>query len=407
MEAPVYVLQPARVAVLLAWLGGCGAFAQPRASVLPPLAVATEETPRALAVAQAEEETTAAIVLVTIDGARWQEIFEGVDAQLARRAGLAPADVVAAPVLLPNIHALIARGTAVGAPGHGEPVSASGPTFISLPGYMELFAGRKTSCVTNGCPRVRGRTLADEVRDAPAVEAEDVAVIASWATYARAATSSPARITVSAGRHGGETRDALRVDAVASALLDRAENAAPAPGDEDYRPDRFTSELALRYLTARRPRLLAVGLGDTDEHAHAGDYRSYLAALRAADAFVGDLTATLARLGAHGRATTIVVTADHGRSADFVNHGRDPESARVFLIAGGGAVPARGPVDASASHHLADVAPTLRSLLALPDVPGGGAPIRELLPTGAGDLGAREAHAFVHAEAGGPVDPAR
>ena len=37
------------------------------------------------------------------------------------------------------------------------------------------------------------------------------------------------------------------------------------------------------------------------------------------------------------------VTTDHGRSADFVNHGRSaPESSRVLLMAFGGAVPVRG-----------------------------------------------------------------
>ena len=71
--------------------------------------------------------------------------------------------------------------------------------------------------------------------------------------------------------------------------------AGAGPGWLDYRRDRYTAALALEYLVATRPRLLFVGLGDTDEYAHRDDYPRYLDSLRAADQFVGELMTTLAR----------------------------------------------------------------------------------------------------------------
>jgi hypothetical protein len=77
-----------------------------------------------------------------------------------------------------------------------------------------------------------------------------------------------------------------------------------------------------------------------------------------------------------------VVTADHGRATDFASHDA-PESERVWLLAAGGAVPARGLVAAAEPRRLADVAPTLRALLAVPDARAddAGSAIPELLPT--------------------------
>src|SRR5689334_15013860 len=64
------------------------------------------------------------VVLVTVDGARWQDIF--------------PADPsLSAP--LPNLRRFFfEQGVALGGLGDA-PVLASGPNFVSLPGYRELL----------------------------------------------------------------------------------------------------------------------------------------------------------------------------------------------------------------------------------------------------------------------------
>src|SRR5262249_44991695 len=99
-----------------------------------------------------------------------------------------------------------------------------------------------------------------------------------------------------------------------------------------------------------------------------------------------ELFADLATMGDYGAQTTVFLTADHGRSNGFVGHGGDaPESARIFLLAAGGSVPARGLVSARRTRHLADITPTVRGLLGLAaDVgPGAGTPLSEIV----GDCG--------------------
>ena len=300
---------------------------------------------------------TANLILVAVDGVRWQDVF-GDAAEL------------------PNLRRLMARGVAIGAPDHGSPMFASGPEFISLPGYQELLGGRPTECTSNHCRAIDHPTLLDDAADF------EPAAISSWERIERATAVDNSRIVLSAGRHHGETRDRLRVDDCASALLDEAARAPARPGRVDYRADRYTSLLALEYVVKRRPRALFIGLGDTDEYGHAHDRAAYLRALSEVDGFIGALFTALDSLGDYGAETTVMITTDHGWSDDLDDHGGfAPESGRVFLLAAGGSIPARGLVDARTRHHLADVAPTARALLQLPPDrdPRAGRPIAELL----------------------------
>jgi hypothetical protein len=325
-------------------------------------------------------DSTTPVILVVLDGVRWQEVFGGIDPRLAATHRAGP--VVGARSLLPSLYAALdARGAAVGAPGYGV-IAASGPNFVSLPGYTEIFGGRPPDgCQDNECAGASGPTIVDAVRDRAGSDS-DVAVIASWAPIARAATRMPSRIVLSAGRQDVAGAHFLVDDTSTREVLDEGAHADPRPGHDGFRPDRYTAELALRYLESRRPAFLFVGLGEPDEYAHADDYRGYLASLRAADDFFGRLFAVLDRMGDRGRRSLVLVTADHGRAHDYRDHGAGlPESARVWLLALGGPVHARGFVQGPAARRLADVAPTIRQVVGLPfdDFAGAGTPMLELL----------------------------
>jgi predicted AlkP superfamily pyrophosphatase or phosphodiesterase len=304
------------------------------------------------------------VIIVTVDGVRAKDVLgDG-----ARQR-------------LPNLWRLIDRGVALGAPGYGAPMVASGPHFVSLPGYREILTGRRgNGCSDNECAQLAEPSLLDDARVALGLRADDVALVASWPVLQRAATSDPTAVTMSVGRHGGPTRARVAVDDAAKALLARGEATPSFPGDDDYRPDAITAPLALEYLRARKPHLFVVSLGDTDEWAHRGQVADYFAALAAVDDFLGALANEVAALDADGGRTLVVVTADHGRAANFRDHGRQPESQPVWLVAAGGPIGARGLVAAAGQRRLCDIAPTLRLWLGLDAdaSPRAGVPIPEL-----------------------------
>lgn len=293
------------------------------------------------------------VVVVTLDGVRWHEVFEGVDPRLAASHGLAASEVVSARALTPNLHRIVeTHGAALGAPGHGAIISASGPNFVSLPGYAELLSGRRaTRCRDNQCTGSGARTLLDEFTGSAGSGASQVALFTSWPDIARVAS-------------------------------ERGAVAEPLPRSASFRSDAVTADLAIAHLKAHPPRFLFLGLGEPDEFGHQNDYAGYLNALRRADARIAEVDRELTRLAAHGTRTALFVTADHGRADNFVEHGsKFPESARVWLIAAGSALSASGFVEAPTQRRLADLAPTVREIAGLPrDLdPEAGMPLRELL----------------------------
>jgi hypothetical protein len=250
-------------------------------------------------------------------------------------------------------------------------VRTAGGSNVSLPGYLEIFTGHPSRCLDNSCSQVDVSVLDEASRGG----VSGVASIGSWEALSKAVSGGNTGVFVSVGRHWPD--DVPATEHLGELVL--AGNAADAyPGHAEYRPDSATAAIALEYLRVAKPALLHIGLGDTDEYGHRGDYASYLDALRRADSLVGAVADVLEAMGADGEKTTVIVTPDHGRNADFNDHGAfHPESARTFLIAFGSRLVPRGVGCPARDITLADVAPTIRVLMGLPRdaTAGGGAPI--------------------------------
>jgi hypothetical protein len=230
------------------------------------------------------------VVLITIDGTRYQEVFQGTDPKLYHNgAPIPPRDLV------PNLYGyFVDQGVAI---GKLTPMTASGPNFISLPGYLEITRGHpSTDCQRNDCDPVIDRSILQLY--------PQTAVIASWVGIHR---------TLPANYSG------------------YADIGTPY-----YRWDVDTERAVWNYLSNHQPNFLWVSLGDTDKLAHANNYPGYIGALHQADAFIGELIR-------HSDPNTIfIVTCDHGRNKDFQNHGKTPAAQRVWLMLYGQGIPHRG-----------------------------------------------------------------
>jgi hypothetical protein len=98
--------------------------------------------------------------------------------------------------------------------------------------------------------------------------------------------------------------------------------------------DAVTMQGALHYLTTRKPQVLYVLLGDTDEWAHERRYDLYLDAARRSDRFLQTLWETVQALPAYRNRTALLVATDHGRGSgnDWPEHGRKvPEAERIWM----------------------------------------------------------------------------
>lgn len=309
------------------------------------------------------------VAIVAIDGVRYQEVFGGAD---PKRVGKAERARLPRGPLMPKLTALLeTRGAILGAPGLGPAPRASGPNYVSLPGYSEMLSGRGPSdCEDNECSGARAATLLDQA--ARGFPAGEVAVFSSWPSIARVAAKDADKLVMSCGRTGGRQLSLLKRSRASREWLERGRRASPKPSFGEFRPDRYTAGLALSYLQEHKPSLMFMSLGETDEYAHQNKYREYLGAMSFADEVIGRLWSVLEKFEAQGHRVTLLVTTDHGREAEFVQHGRQfPDSGRVWIAAVGSTIGARGYVVSRREHRLAELVPTVQDLLGLPArVPG-------------------------------------
>ncbi len=302
----------------------------------------------------AETPRDGRVVLITIDGARWQDVFQGSDPGFSGAPSIPPEQI------MPRAHALVAtRGVALGAPIDGcATVHTAGASNMSLPGYTEIFTGHASHCLDNACSQVAETVLDEAARDGQV----SVASIGSWETLSRAVSNGTTGVAVGVGRDWS-----LPVSGHLADLVDAGRKADPYPGIDLYRPDAATAAIALEYFRLNKPALFHIGLGDTDEYGHRSNYGAYLTALSQADSLIGAVADILDTMGEDGAKTTVIVTPDHGRNSDFRDHGVfRPESGRTFILAFGGRVAVQGIACPSRDYTLADIAPTIRVLMGLP-----------------------------------------
>jgi hypothetical protein len=274
------------------------------------------------------------IVLVTIDGVRWQDIFNGTDRHMLGRK-------IQPESLLPNLYTnFVYNGTVI---GKDSLFVASGPAHISLPGYLEIMRGHPShDCTANDCEPKLTTTVVDMF--------DNAAVFTSWDVIRKAVSNNKDKYVVNCGRdYRSEGWKKL-------GLVDNT--TFPTAWSPEYRPDLETQKAVREYLKANgTPQFLWVALGDTDEWAHAGHYPEYILSLEVADQFVGEL------IKLYDSDTTFIVTADHGRSNNWTSHGWDAESARDWIMMTGKDVPNQGFVKLNQTKSLSNIFPTIQSLV--------------------------------------------
>lgn len=79
-----------------------------------------------------------------------------------------------------------------------------------------------------------------------------------------------------------------------------------------------------RHDRVKKPRVLHISFGETDDWAHEGRYNQVLASARRTDGFIETLWDVLQSLPEYAGKTSLVLTTDHGRGdtqVEWNNHG--------------------------------------------------------------------------------------
>lgn len=286
----------------------------------------------------AEDGPSANVILVVLDGIRWQDFFDTEEAM--RRADEAPPFGTFWRDIAP-------RGAVFGDRSRDSVVrmtlTGSLAWRMSLPSYQSMLAGYAYPCDDNDCGPIGVETFPEALRRRLALRREEVAVVASWLGIAQA-VRDPASIHVDAGR---------------------------PPGDPvlEPRPDLETFERAIAHLRAEQPRFLMIVLDEADNRAHEGDRLRYLETMAIYDALLVRLFEALDEMPPTYRDhTTVLLTTDHGRGSEPLGwqyHAVIWAARDVFLSAVGPHTSAIGNARASRDLKHADIRPTIELLLGL------------------------------------------
>ena len=321
------------------------------------------------------------IIVVTLDGFRWQEVFGGMDSTIAVqkrfhrgdsaylfRTYWSPDPAVRRRTLLPFLWTTVEQeGQLHGNRQRGSVVGMANPYWFSYPGYHEIFTGYPDTAVnSNSYPHNPHVTVLEFLHKQPGFQGR-VAAFGAWEAFSRILNAPRAGFPVVAGFDdcGGTSPTGKEV------LINTMRRDSYRPWGNDECFDLFTYYAAREHLTTRRPRVLYIGLGETDEWAHAEQYRAYLDAAHQADRWLRELWDFIQGDPEYRNRTTLFVAVDHGRGdrrkEQWTGHGQSvPDAHEIWFAIIGPGIAARGEVAGGPPATASQFAQTIASLLGHP-----------------------------------------
>jgi bisphosphoglycerate-independent phosphoglycerate mutase (AlkP superfamily) len=136
-------------------------------------------------------------------------------------------------------------------------------------------------------------------------------------------------------------------------------------------------------MTNRKPRVLYIAYGETDEWAHAGQYRSYLDAAKQTDAWIKQIWEYIQSDPFYKNKTTLLITTDHGRGDlvkdEWTSHNNKVAgSDEIWFAAIGSQIPAIGELRTGVQLYQKQFAATIGKLVGYNFNPGH--PVAEPIP---------------------------
>jgi hypothetical protein len=336
---------------------------------LPALAV--------IGLAARQQPPAANVLIVTLDGMRWQEVFGGLSSDLLTKEAGGVSDAAAVEQLqkqyggataearreklMPFLWGTVARqGQVFGDASRGSISRVTNGLRFSYPGYNELLTGFPDPAVKSNDPIANPNVTVLEWLNRREKFAGKVAGFASWALLPWILNEERSGIPSNAA--GPPIADP-RSD------RDRAINEFAAdlpPYWSEERFDAATGLGALEYFRRNRPRVLYVMLGETDEWAHGRRYGLYLDAARRNDRFIRQLWETAQSMPEYAGKTALVIATDHGRGEStetWTSHGEKvPESDRIWMAVMGPGVQPLG-IRSGVNTTQSQIAATIAALL--------------------------------------------
>ncbi len=321
------------------------------------------------------QNKTENVVIVTLDGMRWQEVFGGADSMLLRdkkftrdssgtnkafwNSDLQERRKLLFPFLWNTI---AAQGQLYGNRWLGNKVDNANRYWFSYPGYNEIFTGYPDTLV-NSNDRILNKNLnvLEFINKQPNFTGK-VAAFATWGAFPFILNRERSGVYVNADA------DSLKFTNSNLQLINDMQFLTTRP--IGVRPDIFTYFAAREYMKAYQPKVLYIAFDETDDFAHGGEYDQYLKSAFSQDAMIADLWKYIQSTPQYKNKTTLLITTDHGRGdkdkENWKHHGAKIEDAgQIWIAALGPDSEATGELKQSGQLYQQQFAATIAGLLNL------------------------------------------
>lgn len=262
------------------------------------------------------------VVLITLDGLRWQEVFFGLDRQLALSddySGLSDELMneywddsagLRAQKLLPFLHDVVfEKGSYAGNRDQGSCAKVSNDWYFSYPGYSEILTGIVNPAINSNRKMANPeRSIFELLNTVPEFNGRSAA-FASWDVFPFILNTERSGLHVNAFYKEAEPQSEFET------LLNRLYEDTPPPW-ATVRNDSFTHHYAMSYFKREKPRVLFISYGETDDFAHDGKYDEYIFAANRTDRFIREIWEMVQETEGFKDNTDLFITVDHGRGDD-------------------------------------------------------------------------------------------
>ncbi|MDF9797153.1 membrane-anchored protein YejM (alkaline phosphatase superfamily) [Catalinimonas alkaloidigena] len=323
-----------------------------------------------------KQNATENIILITLDGLRWQEVFRGADPLL-----IAHADYVSdsselktlfwknainerREALMPFFTKVIEKeGQLYGNRDANSKANLTNTYWFSYPGYNEILSGFGDQRIdSNDKKPNRNQTVLEYINQKERYK-DKVAAFGSWDVFPYIINEARSGIPVNAGYENVEGNNLTELEKILNKLQPQL------PGHwSTVRFDAFTHHYAMEYLQRAQPRVLYMAYGETDDFAHDGKYDEYLKAAHRTDMFIRQLWDFIQSTEQYKDKTTLIITTDHGRGTvpldSWKSHGDDVKgSDEVWIAIMGPDTPVLSKEEIAGQYYTNQIAPTLAEFL--------------------------------------------
>jgi hypothetical protein len=319
------------------------------------------------------------LFVITIDGFRWQEIFNGADPSLAGNEEYVRDTALTRQLygdstaelrrrrLMPFFWTVIAeKGQLYGNRAFSNKVNVKNWYKISYPGYNEIFTGHTDAFSSPNLAINNKNVNVLEYLNASTQYHGKVAVFTSWNVFPYILNEVRSKLPV----NSGYTPLAEKGDTTAD-LIDSVEEQMHRG---KTRHDLLTYLTAREYIDRHHPSVLFLGFGETDEYAHAGRYDLYLEQAANIDRMISDLWYAVQTDPYYKDSTTFLITTDHGRgwkNNKWTTHGFWAKgSGDIWMALLGPDILPKGELRTPGQVYQKQMAATMASLLGDPVAPG-------------------------------------